>query len=136
MTATGGGQSVRTAAAVQREVESYDVTLKDIDRDGKPAAHYSARPDRRLRARPGQVVPPYDQAGTVKVRVPKGDYILNAGIVVDPEDAAKGVDWLAQPKLSVTKNTTVTLDARTAKPVDITVPDTAAKQALAAPEYA
>lgn len=40
VTATGGGQTVRTAAAVQREVESYDVTVKHIDRDGKPTANY------------------------------------------------------------------------------------------------
>ena len=43
-TATGGGQTVRTAAAVQREVESYDVTLKYIGRDGQPAAVLRRRP--------------------------------------------------------------------------------------------
>jgi hypothetical protein len=41
VTATGGGQTVRTAAAVNREVQSYEVTVKHIGRDGKPAAEYN-----------------------------------------------------------------------------------------------
>ncbi len=40
--ATGAGQSVRTAAAVEREVESYNVTLKVLDRSGKATANYMA----------------------------------------------------------------------------------------------
>ncbi|MBA2949048.1 S8 family peptidase [Streptomyces himalayensis] len=132
--ATGGGQSVRTAAAVEREVESYDVTLSHIGRDGKPSEWYSTD----LTGVSGNVTEtwfsPYEADGTVTVRVPKGGYVLNSGILVDP-DEYKGADWLAQPKLSVTKDTTITLDARTAKPVDITVPDAAAESVFASPDY-
>ncbi|MFF9811719.1 peptidase S8, partial [Streptomyces coeruleorubidus] len=46
-----------------------------------------------------------------------------------------GTDWLVQPRLDVTGDMTVTADARTAKPVDITVPDSAAKPTWVAPRY-
>ncbi|MET8244932.1 S8 family peptidase [Streptomyces sp. NPDC005202] len=135
VTATGGGQSVRTAAAVVREVESYDVTLKFVGRDGKPTKNYSASLAGITGLGQDKGFAPYDASGTVKVRVPKGTYVLDSALFVDPEDATKGVDWLAQPKLSVTRNTAVTLDARKAKPVDITVPDRAAKSEFASPSY-
>ncbi|MFE0511096.1 S8 family serine peptidase [Streptomyces sp. NPDC058964] len=135
VTATGGGQTVRTAAAVQREVQSYDVTLKFIGRDGKPAKYYSADLSGVAGLANGKDLTPYDPSGTVKVRAPKGTYILDSGIFADPEDATKGIDWIAQPKLTVDKKQTITLDARKAKPVDITVPDPAAKAAFAYPEF-
>ncbi len=135
VTATGGGQSVRTAAAVQREVESYDVTLKFIGRDGNPAKYYSAGLDGVTGLAQGKWYSPYDESGTVKVRFPKGGYIFNSAVHVDPDDPAKGFDWVTQPKLSITKKATITVDARTAKPVDITVPDAAAKSEVATPLY-
>jgi hypothetical protein len=42
---------------------------------------------------------------------------------------------VAQPKLNITKDATITVDARTTKPVDITVPDTAVTSEAASPEY-
>ncbi|MFJ6568130.1 S8 family peptidase [Streptomyces sp. NPDC091292] len=133
--ATGGGQTVRTAAAVEREVESYDVTVHSIGRDGKPAPYTN----NILVGTSGLGLftsySPNDPSGTSKVRVPKGSYILNGGIAGDPEDITKGFDWIAQPKLSVTKTTTITLDSRKAKPVDITVPTSGARMEFAAPEY-
>ncbi len=135
VTATGGGQSVRTAAAVQREVESYDLTLRFIGRDGRPAPYYGADLTGVAGLANGRSLNPYDESGTVKVRAPKGAYILNSGVFVDPEDAAKGVDWIAQPKLTVTGKRTVTVDARKARPVDITVPASRARSEFAAPEF-
>ncbi|WP_307840807.1 S8 family serine peptidase [Streptomyces sp. GESEQ-4] len=135
VTATGGGQSVRTAAAVQRETEVYEVTLKFLGRDGNPAKYYSATLVGVSGPAQGKEYRPYDESGTVKVRVPKGGYIFNTGIFVDAEDNAKGIDWVAQPKLSITKKATITVDARTAKPVDITVPDAAAKAGAGWPSY-
>ncbi|MGC3000735.1 S8 family serine peptidase [Streptomyces sp. G35A] len=134
--ATGGGQTVRTAAAVQREVESYDVTLKFLDREGKAAANYSASLNGLSGLAADKWYQPYDADGTVTVRVPKGGYVLDSAVFVgsDPEKY-EGADWLAQPKLSVTKNTTVTLDARKAKPVNITVPDKKATSEFASADY-
>jgi subtilisin family serine protease len=136
VTATGGGQTVRTAAAVQREVESYDVTLKVLDRAGAPSKNYDISLDAMTGLGRGKWYTPYDPDGTVTARVPKGSYVLNSSVLVsaDPEKY-EGADWLVQPKLSVTKNTTITLDARKAKPVDITVPDAAAKSEFASPDF-
>lgn len=135
VTATGGGQSVRTAAAVVREVQSYDLTLKFINRDGTPAKYYSATVAGLSGLGAGGYFSPYDESGTVKIRVPKGGYVLDTGIFVDPDDFTKGADWIAQPKLDIAKNTSITIDARTAKPVDVTVPDTGAKSSFASPGY-
>ncbi|MCL3996094.1 S8 family peptidase [Streptomyces lavenduligriseus] len=136
VTATGDdGQSVRTAAAVQREVESYDVTLKFIGRDGKPAPYYEADLSGVAGLATGTSLNPYDKSGTVKARAPKGTYILNTAVYGDPQNAAKGIDWLVQPKLTVDKKQTITLDARKAKPVNITVPASGLKSQFAAPGF-
>ncbi|MEU0049754.1 S8 family peptidase [Streptomyces sp. NPDC006309] len=135
VTATGDGQTVRTAAAVQREVESYDVTLKFIGRDGKPAPYYGADLNGVAGLAKGTALSPYDKSGTVKVRAPKGTYILNTSVYGDPQDASKGIDWIAQPKLTVGKKQTITIDARKARPVDVTVPATGLKSQFASPEY-
>ncbi|MET7479679.1 S8 family peptidase, partial [Streptomyces sp. NPDC005648] len=135
VTATGGGQTVRTATAVTREVESYDVTVKVLDRDGNAAKNWDASLAGLTGLGAGKFYSPYDPSGTATVRVPKGSYILNSAVYVDPDDFSKGADWLAQPKLNVTKDTAITIDARKAKPVDITVPDASAKSAFASPEY-
>ncbi|MFE5092941.1 S8 family serine peptidase [Streptomyces sp. NPDC056638] len=131
---TGGGQSVRTAAAVEREIESYDLTVRTIGRDGKPAEFADTDLYGLSGTALGQWLSPTSTAGTAKVRLPKGGYTLNGAVTVDPEDYSKGTDWLTQPKLDVTKNLTVTLDARKAKPVNITVPATGTKSLLAAPD--
>ncbi|MCI3904764.1 S8 family peptidase [Streptomyces spectabilis] len=135
VTASGGGQSVRTAAAVNREVESYDVTVKHVGRDGQPATAYSSALFGTSGSTADQDFQVYDPSGTAKVRVPKGGYALDASVFVDPEDASKGIDWVVQPKLNVTKDTTVTVDAGKAKPVDVTVPAADAKSELALPLY-
>ncbi|MFF4832172.1 S8 family serine peptidase [Streptomyces sp. NPDC001315] len=136
VTATGGAQTVRTAAAVQREVQSYNVTVKHIGEDGRPTNSYNTvllgysglGKDR------GYQVPVVD-SGTTTLRLPKGTYLLDAWIAKDFVKLEGGLDWLVQPKLSVTRNTTVTIDARTAAPADITVPDAGATPVAAAIDY-
>ncbi|MGW4201683.1 S8 family peptidase [Streptomyces sp. NPDC004726] len=127
VTAMDGEQSVRTAAVVNREPESHDVTFRYLGRDGKGAkAHFGY-----LLGRSEGVAGKYIEASaadssTVTIRVPKGSYALNSWVLEDALNVDKGSDWVAQPKLDITKDTTVTVDARTAKPVSVTVPDRAA----------
>ncbi|EGX56796.1 subtilisin-like protease [Streptomyces zinciresistens K42] len=136
VTATGGGQSVRTAAAVQREGESYDVTVKHIGRDGKPTSDYSttlfgytgAATDRAYEM-------PTADSGVTKMRLPKGTYLMDAWIAKDMATLKGGLDWVVQPKLNVTRDTTVTIDARTTASADITVPDPRAEQRYAGADY-
>ncbi|MGW5232861.1 S8 family peptidase [Streptomyces nodosus] len=125
VTANGGGQSVRTAVAVEHEAEAYDVTLKYVNRAGQKPTHLTSlfditgRDSREYLSK---------TAGTVTtIRVPKGTYLLDSLSLRDFVSAKGGIDWLVQPRLSVTKNTTVTLDLTKANPADITVPDSAAK---------
>ncbi|MEU6544407.1 S8 family serine peptidase [Streptomyces sp. NPDC046859] len=136
VTATGGGQSVRTAAAVQREVESYDVTVKHIGRDGKPAPEYNTALigfSGLASERAYQV--PTTPSGTVRLRVPKGAYLMDAWIAKDWVTLEGGLDWVVQPKLNVTRNTTLTIDARTTRSADITVPDPRATPVFASSGY-
>lgn len=136
VTATGGGQTVRTAAAVQREMESYDLTIKHIDKDGKPTADYNTVAfgyTGLAKDRAYQVT--IDESGTTKMRLPKGTYVLDAWIAKDWVTFEGGLDWVMQPKLSLTKNRTVTIDARKTKAADITVPDASAKPLSAMISY-
>ncbi len=136
VTATGGGQSVRTAAAVNREVESYDVTVKHLGRDGQPSDGYNTLLlgySGLGNGRGYQV--PVAASGTTTMRVPKGTYLLDAWIAKDFVNLEGGLDWLVQPKLNVTKDTSVTVDARKTKSADITVPDAQAKQTGAMSNY-
>ncbi|MEV6951652.1 S8 family serine peptidase [Streptomyces sp. NPDC051183] len=134
-TGDGRGQSVRTAVVAEREPESYQLTLRHIGRDGKPAPNYRSTVLGTKGGATGRRFEPDDASGTVTVRVPKGGYLLNTAIVVDPLDPARGADWIVQPQLDITGDTTVTLDARTTEPVDITVPSKSAIARFAMPTY-
>ncbi|QKV90715.1 S8 family serine peptidase [Streptomyces sp. NA02950] len=132
ITATGGGQTVRTAAGVEREIESYDVTVTHLGRNGRAAKNYTTDLVGLTGAAEGQQFSITSEGGDRKVRVPKGRYILSGTVLVDGiDDDWKGADWINQPTLQVTKDTAVMVDARTAKPVDITVPNAAATPGLA-----
>ncbi|MFJ3666033.1 S8 family serine peptidase [Streptomyces sp. NPDC090106] len=128
VTATGGGQTVRTAAAVQREVESYDVKIRHLGKDGRPTADYNTvffGYSGLAEGRGYQVT--VDESGTTTMRLPKGNYLLDAWIAKDWTTFEGGVDWVVQPKLSVTKDISLTVDARTTRAADITVPDASAE---------
>jgi subtilisin family serine protease len=136
VTATGGGQSVRTAAAVQREVESYNVTVKHIGRDGQPTDGYSTVLFGYSGLANGRILDvPVAGSGTTTMRVPKGTYLLDAWMAEDFVEMKGGLDWVAQPKLTVTKNASVTIDARKTKSANITVPDAQAKPSSATISY-
>ncbi|MGW6458540.1 S8 family peptidase [Streptomyces sp. NPDC055078] len=118
--AGGAGQSVRTAIAVDREVESHDLTVNHIGRNG--SAH--ASPYTVLKA----VTGPYQGLGTVldvpasgtaSIRVPKGSYALDSESF-DPGTGA--TDFVIQPRLDIAGVTKVTVDARTTKPFSVTLP--------------
>ncbi|WP_336621609.1 S8 family serine peptidase [Streptomyces sp. DH37] len=127
ITATGGGQTVRTAGAVEREVESYDLTVRAIGRDGKAAPLWGSMligyQDDTFKGLDGKT-------GTATVRVPKGTYALSTDIALpgSTEEDFKGSDWLLAPGVKLTKDTTLTFDARKAKEIRMTVPDGKARQ--------
>ncbi|MFE9258283.1 S8 family serine peptidase [Streptomyces sp. NPDC006879] len=133
--ARGGGQRVRVAAAVEREVESYDLTLRHLGRDGEASGNYSTSlngvsgPARNLS------YDPYDESGRVTLRIPKGDYVLATTVFTGLPGAEQGADWLVQPRLRITGDTSLTLDARKARPVRVTLPSPTATTEFAAPGF-
>ncbi|WP_416985819.1 S8 family peptidase [Streptomyces sp. T028] len=125
VTATAGDTRLRTALGVNREVESYDLTLKYLDLKGEATTDAWADIS-NLDTESGQSLGA-GQDGTYTVRLPKGRYVLDGAISTAP-----GVDddkqaLLFYPKFTLNTNTTLVLDARRTDPVKITVPDGRAK---------
>ncbi|WP_030681417.1 S8 family peptidase [Streptomyces cellulosae] len=124
-TEESAGTAVRTAFGVIREAEAYDLTLKFLDRRGKPVSsplteifdHSSDYWTTEL-GDSQQIA-----KGVYKVRVPRGDYVIDT-VMSEAEGGggAEGTTALVRPNFSLTKNTTVTFDARKAKPVEINAP--------------
>jgi subtilisin family serine protease len=120
---TPDGQTVRTAATVDREVESYDVTIKHLDRAGRAPSLYRTTLVALFGEHAGADYSSEATSGTVTLRVPRGGYIMDSVILTGKNT---DFDWLKRPNLSVTANTTVTVDARVARPVNITAPNAGA----------
>ncbi|MFH9956142.1 S8 family peptidase [Streptomyces roseolus] len=122
VTATGAGLSVRTAAVAVREAESYDLTVRTLGRDGADARDFANTLTGVAGPAAGFQTRIDNEPGSHTLRVPKGSYTLNTAVYEDPSDYTKGTDWIAQPRLDVSGDTAVTVDARATKPVDLTVP--------------
>ncbi|MFC9842602.1 S8 family serine peptidase [Streptomyces sp. NPDC060223] len=123
VTASGGGQSVRTAAAVEREIESYDLTFEHIGKDGKPSTSYKTHFVGVGGAGKGRWGDLGNVTGTDTIRLPKGRYFVSTSFYVYTGSAWTGADVINQSNLQLDGDTKVTIDERTAKPVDITPPD-------------
>ncbi|MFC6022526.1 S8 family serine peptidase [Plantactinospora solaniradicis] len=133
-----GGALIRTPFALEREVESYDVTVTHLDRTGEVTAVYATS---LVGLEAGVVHQGYDPDGTVTIRVPRGRYHLVNQIWEEPADPEnpddRGTSLLTRPGLEVTGPVSLTLDARLAKPVSVTVPraDATAGHASMAVEF-
>ncbi|MGW0609043.1 S8 family serine peptidase [Streptomyces sp. NPDC002788] len=120
VTASGDGQSVRTAVAVDRAVEAHTLTLVTTRRDGKR----DNEPDVTVAGLDtGKQFTPYDdgkaRSGTVTLRLPRGRYAISAMTTTPAGRSAQ----LVAPHLVLDHDTTVALDGRKAKPVKVTAPD-------------
>ncbi|MEU9050960.1 S8 family serine peptidase [Streptomyces sp. NPDC048384] len=120
--ASGDGRQVRTGLVVEREVESYDVTVRHIDADGANPPTYATTVN-PVDGSGKYVELPYSANGTVVQRLPKGSYQLESLVFAEDNE----VGFFVQPVLNVTRNVTVTLDSRKAKPFVVKAPDPAAK---------
>ena len=130
-TSTDGKVQVRSAVGVEREVESYDLTVKHLDENGEPIGDAATQLSAIHSDFYAELAD--EQDGELTVRVPKGVYTLSGAIHPSYDAATHAV--LVQPMLNVDKDTTVAIDARQARPVDITVPDAAAKNTEATVVY-
>ncbi|MEU3601466.1 S8 family serine peptidase [Streptomyces sp. NPDC006798] len=126
VTATGGGAGpVRVPVVLEREVESYDLTLNAVGRDGATATGFTSTVFAFTGRDAGQSRTPDLASGTAKVRLPKGRYALE-GFSPTAEGPHAGYDQLIRPELVMDRDVAVVLDAREARPVRISVPDPAA----------
>ncbi|MER5435119.1 S8 family peptidase [Streptomyces sp. NPDC002588] len=125
VTAASGDVRVRTALGVNREVESYDLTLEYLDLEGK-ATTDAVSDVTGLDTQQGWSLAPGTD-GTYTLRLPKGRYMMDGIIATAPGRDDDKQALLVYPKLTLERNTTVVMDARKADPVKITVPDARAR---------
>ncbi len=126
ITATAAGvDPLVTTVGWYAEPESYDLTVKGINRDGSGADADLAigRPDGGSTGDLGSAgVTMRD--GTAKVRLPAGTYDVAALFVLDAtDDRLEQWTTLDSGETQLTEDTTVVLDARRGKPVDVSVRD-------------
>jgi subtilisin family serine protease len=128
LVATAGNLVVTTPFAVDKEVESHELKLEHIDREGAPDDDYSTVV---VDNATGRWYSAFGFEGsTVTRRLPKGTYTVWSAIIT-------GLSWdsplavLVDPGLSLDQPRTVTLDARVAKGVKVTVPQADAVPYLA-----
>ncbi|GHH34107.1 S8 family peptidase [Lentzea cavernae] len=110
---------LRTAVVADLEVESYDVTITGIERSGATTTSTFAS---MTNVDTGARVWPNSTTGLA--RVAKGRYILTSS-VMSSGTGAYTHDVINYPNLTVSGPATITLDARQAKPVKVTLPVTA-----------
>jgi subtilisin family serine protease len=117
--ATADGVAVTSPIGVDKEVESYTLTINEIGTDGKPFGNGDAlvfgldNPTFTFAA---------DPSGTAKLRLPKGLYLVEGGQFVPRDEEHGDYYMLLDPKVVLTGDRSVTLDARAARPVSTTVP--------------
>ncbi|MBQ1025621.1 S8 family serine peptidase [Micromonospora sp. C95] len=115
-----------TPVAVHKEVESYTLTLSHLSREGTVPDDYATF---LLGLDEFVDILAYDPDGTAEVRVPKGRYGL-ASFLLDAD--SESLTLMSRPELMVRSDAEIVVDARTAGPVRMTVPDRSATPALVA----
>ncbi|GAA3431997.1 S8 family peptidase [Kutzneria kofuensis] len=123
--ASSGAMSVRTAVEIDLEVESYDVTFTAHDRAGA-APSFANLFLTNLDTGEG-VFPRNFVNGKVVERMPAGRYLLSGSVMTDEPYAD---DVINAPNLRISGPATIDLDARTAKPLNLTLPDPKAQLSL------
>nr|WP_042183606.1 S8 family serine peptidase [Kibdelosporangium sp. MJ126-NF4] len=114
--ATANGASARTPVAVEREVESYNLTIKHTAVDGNPLPSYFLSIvdlDRETL----DYLDPFGSDGVTRIRLRKGHYTMESTSSHPGE-----MEWLVYPSLRLDRETTLDFDYRLAKPISITPP--------------
>ena len=133
LTATGGAVPVRTPVAVNREVESYDVTVKSLDHDGKPTPDYSFR---FVDLDQPKAYLPYDESGTVVARVPKGRFYFEEFVQTQRSETEWLLTQYVEPNYVVDGDAELTVDARDGKQLGFTVDEPNAKVGMDVLQFA
>nr|WP_083466867.1 S8 family serine peptidase [Kibdelosporangium sp. MJ126-NF4]CEL19148.1 peptidase S8 and S53, subtilisin, kexin, sedolisin [Kibdelosporangium sp. MJ126-NF4] len=114
--AKSGPTEVRTAVGATKEPESYDLTVRTIDRDG--AVNGGGIGQLQNLDKPEVSFFPVFPGDTV--RVPAGRYAM-ISLVITPAVPQASATWVTNPEFQVKADGTVELDARPGVPVSTTV---------------
>ncbi|MFD8534293.1 S8 family serine peptidase [Streptosporangium canum] len=123
--ASADGQTVvTTAVGFVRDVERFDVTLKVLDRDGKPTTGVAVVHDFALGklGLPDMHVPGED--GTVVARLPRGEHAFMAEIFHYSADGNRVWEYTygGEPGTLIDSDRTITFDGGKAGPVTVDTP--------------
>ncbi|TDB96131.1 peptidase S8 [Micromonospora fluostatini] len=125
--ASSGDVRAVTPLAVHREVESYPVTVRHLDTTGAPATEaWTTLVGLDTFVIRDLVAPD----GTASLRLPKGRYGLVSYVFEYSDEVPGAVSALAQPELVVDGPTELTVDARVARPVRLSVPEPSAEPGM------
>ncbi|MDG4832079.1 S8 family serine peptidase [Solwaraspora sp. WMMD1047] len=116
------GSTTTTPFGIHQEAELYTVTFAFVDRDGEPSDNYSMRLQDHDEERQWWFAGASHGTETA-VRIAPGRYHLDARFPT-PDG---GLALLVQPLLEVTGDTSIEVDARSARAVEVTVPDDTAE---------
>ncbi|TXK43266.1 S8 family serine peptidase [Nonomuraea sp. C10] len=119
------GVRLTTPMGAVRDVPKFDLTIRTLDRDGKPRTP-TAMSVVDVDGTKGELGPHrVHDVGVIVTRVPAGTVsVLQVLDWVDGDDRANR-GWLFEPELTVTGDTEITLDAREASQIRFTTPKTA-----------
>ncbi|MEW1718137.1 S8 family serine peptidase [Streptomyces sp. NPDC093109] len=130
---TASAVVARTPLGTVRENEAYDLTLGHIGADGNTPSPLTS--DTLYEVTTGEMYSLSMRSdGTSAVRLPPGTYHLTSTVSTRRADGSYERAVLYRPQIVMDRNTSLTLDARVAKPVSVTLPDreaTAASGVLA-----
>ncbi|NKE56605.1 S8 family serine peptidase [Lentzea sp. PSKA42] len=112
--ATSGTHTVRTLVGVDREVESYNLTIDLTGRDGQDPASAMTF----IAGLDNQAFKVVFGAGDQKVRLPKGTYVVDSSV-----STTESMAMLLQPTVKLTGDLTIKQDARLAQPLSVTAPE-------------
>jgi hypothetical protein len=117
LVATSGDVRLVTPLGIEREAESYDLTLALIGADGQPANNVQLAID--------SVGAPADPTLLVQLLLFGGQqttFHLPAGTYEIGSMDFDSSTWLLAPRVALSADTTLTLDAHDARPADLTIP--------------
>ncbi|MGW6934878.1 S8 family peptidase [Lentzea sp. NPDC054927] len=115
---------LRTLVSVNREVESYEVGVSVLGVDGNPAENHGTV---FINTKTGKGY----SASAKNIRLPKGEYVVDSAVIT-PDNK---VVFQVQPRFVVGGKSSITVDARKAKPVALKTPDAAAKGMIGTISY-
>jgi subtilisin family serine protease len=125
ITATAAGIAVQVPYGVDREDQKFTIALPQTGRDGNPADLFFSVAINLETGKDYLMIG--DAQTSPSLKIPGGLYLIFSWIDEISEEAGyQHTTQLFWPKLAINSDRTVSMDARLAGPVDITVPDATA----------